>query len=30
MEMTQGDLDAIMAYVQGIAPADLGAPLHLQ
>ncbi|MFK7870580.1 MAG: hypothetical protein AB8B58_15240 [Roseobacter sp.] len=30
LEMTQGDLDAILAYVQDIAPADLGAPLHLQ
>lgn len=30
LEMTQADLEAIIAYVSGIAPADLGAPLHLQ
>ncbi|MEM9576656.1 MAG: hypothetical protein AAF999_06550 [Pseudomonadota bacterium] len=28
--MTIGDLDAILAYVAGIAPADLGAPLQFQ
>ncbi len=30
LEMTQADLEAILAYVSGIAPADLGAPLHFQ
>ncbi|GFE49750.1 hypothetical protein So717_15030 [Roseobacter cerasinus] len=30
LEMTQADLEAILAYVSGIPPADLGAPLHLQ
>lgn len=30
MEMTQADLEAILAYVQGLAPADLGAPLQHQ
>ncbi|WP_299405542.1 cytochrome c [uncultured Roseobacter sp.] len=30
MEMTQKDLEAILAYVSGITPADLGAPLQTQ
>ncbi|WP_298917198.1 hypothetical protein [uncultured Roseobacter sp.] len=30
MEMTFEDLEAILAYVAGIPPADLGAPLQLQ
>lgn len=30
LDMTQADLDAILAYVAGLPPADLGAPLHLQ
>lgn len=30
LEMTQGDLEAILAYVQHVPPADLGAPLQLQ
>ncbi|MEM9639566.1 MAG: cytochrome c [Pseudomonadota bacterium] len=30
LEMTQGDLDAILAYVSGLSPADLGAPLQVQ
>jgi hypothetical protein len=30
LEITQGDLDAILAYVATIAPADLGAPLQSQ
>ncbi len=30
LEMTQTDLDAILAYVSGLSPADLGAPLHVQ
>ena len=30
MEITVADLEAIIAYVAGLAPADLGAPLHLQ
>lgn len=30
MEMTLGDLEAILAYVSAIEPADLGAPLQLQ
>lgn len=30
MEMTQADLDAILAYVAIMAPADLGAPLQTQ
>ncbi|MCV3273093.1 c-type cytochrome [Roseobacter sinensis] len=30
LEMTQADLEAILAYVSGLDPADLGAPLHVQ
>lgn len=30
LEMTQDDLEAILAYVAGLSPADLGAPLHVQ
>jgi mono/diheme cytochrome c family protein len=30
MEMTLQDLEAILAYVSAVEPADLGAPLHLQ
>lgn len=30
LEMTQGDLKAILSYVQKVPPADLGAPLQLQ
>jgi hypothetical protein len=30
VEMTLDDLEAILAYVSGIAPADLGAPLQHQ
>ncbi|WP_299866394.1 hypothetical protein [uncultured Roseobacter sp.] len=30
VELTVDDLEAILAYVSGVAPADLGAPLQLQ
>ncbi|MGZ2257306.1 c-type cytochrome [Roseobacter sp. A03A-229] len=30
LEMTEADLEAILAYVSGLSPADLGAPLHVQ
>lgn len=30
VEVSLGEIEAILAYVAGLAPADLGAPIHLQ